>query len=372
MKYNKLGSSDMMVSEVCLGTMTWGAQNTEEEAHAQLDAFIAAGGNFIDTAELYPVPPGPEWVGKTEEFIGNWLEKRTDREKMFIASKASGPRPADWIVAKRDPSAPACPPALSPAQIRQAVDAILRRLKTPYLDLIQLHWPQRYAPLFGVNQYHVSMKDGHMFIPEEEWATREQASFEDQVRVCGELIKEGKVRHWGLSNETTFGVCQLCETAKRIGVPLPISIQNDLSLVDRRFESELAEACAPQNYNIGLIPYGCLAGGTLSGKYANGATPEGARHTRWPDFQARYICPLVQEAAKEYAVIAEKYGITQAQLALGWARSRWYCTSTIIGATSLKQLEENLSVYEMDMLSEPCLAEIDQVHLKFRNPNVQD
>eukprot|EP00741_Cyanophora_paradoxa_P008688 tig00001368_g8411.t1 len=340
MEYKKLGSSDLMVSVVCLGTMTWGEQNTEEEAHAQLDLALEMGVNFIDTAELYPC-----------------------RDKIILASKVAGPG-RDWLCEKRaetlgEPNPEKEKQAHHTAyQIKKAVNASLKRLKTTYIDLIQLHWPDRYAPLWGANQYHA----------QQDWRG---APFEESVAALGELIKEGKIRHWGLSNETTFGVCHFAEAAKRLGVPLPVSIQNDFSLVDRRFESELAEACAPGNYNIGLLPYGPLAGGTLTGKFLDGSKPAKARHVLFPGFQPRYHAEPTMAATRKYAELAKKHGITPTQLALAWCKSRWYVASTIIGATSVEQMREDVEAFRVT-LSPDVLAAVDAIHAEARNTNVTD
>ncbi|KAL4428585.1 hypothetical protein ABPG77_008897 [Micractinium sp. CCAP 211/92] len=362
MKYTKLGSSDLEVSIVCLGTMTWGEQNTEEEAWEQLDYAVSQGINFIDTAELYPVPPRPETCGRTEEYIGRWMKARGNRSKIILATKVMGGAkdgrtfvPANRTVPK-DPSPPA--PRLEPAQIRAAVEGSLRRLQTEYIDLIQLHWPDRYAPVFGKNQFIASQH-------------YDPVPFEAQVAAVGELIREGKVRHWGLSNETTFGVCKMAEVAAKLGVPPPISIQNDFSLLDRRFEGHLAEACAPFNYNLGLLPYGPLAGGTLTNKYFEGEPSPNARHVKFPGFQPRYHSEPSRAAARAYRELAEQKGLTLAQLALAWCKSRWYVASVIIGATTMEQLKENIAAFDIE-LDADTLAKIDALHLAHRNPNVTD
>mmetsp|Transcript_22255 Transcript_22255/g.38204 ORF Transcript_22255/g.38204 Transcript_22255/m.38204 type:complete len:361 (+) Transcript_22255:103-1185(+) len=359
MKYAKLGSSDLNVSNVCLGTMTWGKQNTEEDAHAQLDLALSLGVNFIDTAEVYPAPPASETCGLTEKYIGTWLEKRGCRDKIVLATKVAGPG-RDWINANRsDPPNPSAPAArLTADQIPAACDASLRRLKTTYIDLYQLHWPDRYVPLWGESRY----------MPERE---RPSVSFDESVRAMGELIKAGKVRHWGLSNETTYGVCMMCDAAKRLGVPLPVSIQNDHSLVYRPFESELAEACAPSHFNIGLLAYGPLAGGSLSGKYLNGASNPKARHTLFPTFQPRYHAARTMAACAKYAELAKEKGMSPTELALRWMKSPrcWYVTSSIIGATTLEQLKENILAFDGE-LDGDTLDKIDEVHRQHRNPNM--
>ncbi|GFR50541.1 hypothetical protein Agub_g12815 [Astrephomene gubernaculifera] len=365
MRRHKLGSSDLEVPIVCLGTMTWGEQNTEEEAFAQLDYALSAGVNFIDTAELYPVPPRPETVGRTETFIGNWLAARGCREQVILATKVAAPLPGvdrSWVVANRTSPpgdlASAPQPQLDEPSIRAALAASLCRLQTHYVDLYQIHWPARYVPLWGKRQYRRQLQ-------------RPAVSFEEQVRVMGELIKEGKIRHWGVSNETSYGVAQMCEAARRLGVPPPVSIQNDFAPVCRHFEEELAETCAPGAYNLGLLAYGVLAGGTLSGKYLGGATPAGARHTDFPNFQARYHSPATQAAAAEYAALAARKGLSPAALAQAWAASREYMGAVIVGATSLEQLKENIAACQLE-LDEETLAEMDAIHLRHRNPNDLD
>ncbi|KAL6762411.1 aldo/keto reductase [Haematococcus lacustris] len=368
---HKLGNSDLEVPCVCLGTMTWGSQNTEEEAFAQLDYALANGVDFIDTAEMYPVPPDQQWVGRTEEYIGRWMEARGVRSKVILATKVSsfpGPNMDRSMVSanRTDPPTPnAAQPELDAASIRQALEGSLRRLRTTYIDLYQLHWPNRYAPLWGARQYDLAAAQS--------WP--KVADMEEQVATIGELIKEGKIRYWGLSNETTFGVCRMVEIAKRLGVPPPISIQNDFSLCYRYFEGELAEACAPCNHNIGLLAWGVLAGGALTDKYLSPQGVEGApaeaRHRKFPAFQKRYVMPRVLEAAKEYAGIAKAAGLTAAQMAVAWSCSRWYMGSVIIGATNMQQLKENIEASEITLSAE-TLAAIDEVHVRRRNPECLD
>ncbi|MEW5300142.1 MAG: hypothetical protein WDW36_003094 [Sanguina aurantia] len=359
----KLGNSDLMVPMLCLGTMTWGQQNTEEEAHAQMDHILEAHGIvFIDTAELYPVPPKLETCGRTEDYIGTWLETRKCRDKVILATKVCGPFMHAHVVANRTvpqaDTATCGATSLDEASIRAALDSSLRRMKTDYIDLYQIHWPSRYAPVFGARQYKkVNERPCH--------------SFEEQVKVMAALITEGKIKHWGVSNETTYGMTMMYETAKRLGLPLPVSIQNDFSLVARGFEEELAEACSPLHCNIGLLSYGALAGGTLSGKYLNGAACPTSRHTLFAGFQARYICEATSAATALYAKLAASKGLTPTQLALGWAAGRWYQSSIIIGATTMPQLIDNIAALEV-VLDEETLVEIDRIHLLARNPNYTD
>ena len=242
-------------------------------------------------------------------------------------------------------------------------------MQTDYIDLYQLHWPDRYTPLWGMNQYKKEMEGKHS--QQERKGPQDVAAIDAMVACLGELIKACKIKAWGLSNESSFGVCAFWHAAQRLGVPPPVSIQNDFGLLDRRFDGELAETCSDLNCNLGLLAYGSLNGGTLSGKYAGSAKPEGARHTLFAGFQSRYHCEASLAAAAQYAAIAAKAGVSPATLALAWAYSRFYMGAVIIGATSLPQLEENVKACEVE-LSKETLAAIDAVHVRMRNPNVRD
>lgn len=357
----KLGSSDLEVPIVCLGTMTWGEQNTEEEAFAQMDMALERGCTFWDTAELYPVPPGPK-VGLTEEYIGRWFASRGCRDKITIATKIAGPcGPLGDLMAsnRTDPKTPleeVHSNKFDAKAIKAACEGSLRRLQTTYIDLYQLHWPERYAPKFGDRIYKQEMEHPNF------------TAWEETVQAMGDLIKEGKIKHWGLSNESAHGVTMFCETAKRLGVPKPITIQNDFSLLDRCFEEETAEACSPLFGNVSLLAYGPLAGGTLSGKYLDGKKPEKSRHVVYEVFQRRYHAPLSMEATAEYAALAKSKGLSPTQLALAWCASRWYMGSVIIGATTLEQLKENFDAFDIT-LDEETLKAIDEIHQRRRNPN---
>lgn len=347
MKYMQLGSSDLKVSIACLGTMTWGVQNNESEAFEQLDYAVKQGGiNFIDTAELYPVPSTAETMGRTEEYIGRWLAREGPemRKKIVLTSKVSGySTMRKYLVANRKvPKQAEATPRLSREHIFEAVDASLRRLQTDYLDLYQLHWPDRYTPNFGELGYDRSKeRDGD--IP-----------FEETVQAVGDLIKAGKIRHWGLSNENAYGVTMMVQTALRLGVPPPVSIQNDFSLADRRFWTDgVAEACSPHAVpgGISLLAYGALCGGTLSGKYHKDdkSDVEQARHVLYDDFQPRYRSERVMAMAGDHIEIAKKYNVSPTELAYAWAASREYIGSVIIGATSMKQLKENIAAFEKEI-----------------------
>ncbi|EKX34216.1 hypothetical protein GUITHDRAFT_80744 [Guillardia theta CCMP2712] len=314
-----------MVSIACLGTMTFGQQNTEDEAVEQLNyAVHEAGINFIDTAELYPVPPSSKTCGSTEEIIGRWLARGGPelRKKIYLASKVSGYSNRGYLYANRK---------VPRQQILEACDASLRRLQTNYLDLYQLHWPERYTPGFGALAYQRCLE------------RVDSVPIEEQVAAMGELIKQGKIRYWGISNENAFGVAKFVMAAEKLQVPLPVSIQNDFCTIDRRFEQDgTAEACSPLNappHGISLLAYGPLAGGTLSGKYSTGLWDlSSSRHTLFPLFQPRYHAKNAIEFAKQHADIAAKYGITSSQLALAWAAAREYMGSVIIGATTMDQV----------------------------------
>ena len=276
-----LGSAkDVFVTDVCLGTMTWGVQNTEAEAHEQLDYAIKQRGvNFIDTAEMYPVPSSDaRWKpGTTEEIIGNWLAKNVElRKELVVATKVSGYQAKSETAGNRTvPAGAPCAARLDKQSIFQACDASLRRLRTDYIDLYQVHWPDRYLPIgaFTGSTEYIQSKERSDSVP-----------IRETVEALGELIKAGKIRHYGLSNESTFGVCEFVRAADELGVPRPVSIQNSFCLLHRQFDTEVAEACSKSNYNILLLPWTPLAGGALSGKYLDGARPEGARMSVFKHF----------------------------------------------------------------------------------------
>lgn len=340
---NTLGRSNFEVPEVCLGTMTFGEQTSENDAHAQLDFALANGINFIDTAEMYAVPPRAETCGASETIVGHWL-KRQARDKILIATKVAGPsRNLHWI---RNG-----PPAMDSANIRAAIEGSLQRLQTDYVDLYQLHWPERNQPMFGQWQ----------FDPDKE---RDCTPIREQLEVLGELVREGKIRHIGVSNEHPWGIMQFTRLADELGLPHIVSTQNSYSLLNRTFETGLAEVCHRER--VGLLAYSPLAFGHLTGKYLNRPDAPG-RLTQWPAFGQRYTKPNVIPAVRAYAELAQKNGLTPVQLALGFTRSRWFVASTIIGASSLEQLKETLPATQTP-LSPEILAEIDAIHLRYTNP----
>ena len=343
MEYKKLGDSDLSVSEICLGTMTYGQQNTVEDAAQQLDLAIDRGINFIDTAEMYPVPGKPETQGKTEEYIGEWLVKQ-QRDKVIIATKVAGRSSRlKWIREGKN--------QIDRPNVEKALNDSLKRLQTDYIDLYQIHWPDRYVPLFGAPDYDIAQE--HETVP-----------IIEQLEVFADLIKAGKIRHLGLSNETPWGVCEFCELAEKHGLPKVVSIQNAFSLSNRTFHMNLAETCRFKN--VGLMAYSPLGFGLLTGKYLNGI-PENSRLALFAGFGQRYDKTNLNDAVKAYIEIAGKYNLTPAKMALAYVRSRPFVTSTIIGATSLEQLEENLGSLEVN-LDKEIVAEINGVHAKYPNP----
>lgn len=343
MDYRRLGDSELRVSAVGLGTMTFGQQNSREQAHAQLGHALGAGVNFIDTAEMYPVPPRPGTFGACETLVGEWLA-RQPRERIVLATKVAGPgRRLDWIRGG--------PVTLDRANIRAAVEGSLRRLRTDYIDLYQLHWPERNQPMFGQWQFEPSRE-------------RECTPIRTQLEALAELVQEGKIRYVGLSNEHPWGVMQFVRLAEECGLPRVAAIQNAYSLLNRVFEYGLAEVCHRER--VGLLAYSPLAFGNLSGKYlANPQAP--GRLTQFEGFGQRYSKPGVGAAVAAYVDLARDYGLTAATLALAFVYRRECVASTIIGATTLAQLDENLRAAEVE-LSPEILAAIDGIHLRHSNP----
>lgn len=343
MQYLTLPGTTLHVSKVCLGTMTWGQQNTEAEAHEQLDYALTQGINFIDTAEMYPVPPNAQTQGRTEQYLGTWLARQR-REHVIVATKVAGPGRRDWIRGGRTD--------LTRDVIAEAVDTSLARLRTDYIDLYQIHWPQRNVPMFGSTEFDPSKEKAGPAIAE-------------QVAGMAAMIRAGKIRHYGLSNETTWGVCEFWRAAKEQGVPGPVTLQNSYSLLSRNVDNDLSEALFRQE--MSLLAYSPLAAGILSGKYLGGAQPAKARFTLFESLGARFRKPVVPEAVDAYAALAKARGITLVQLALGYVASRWYLGASIIGATSMAQLQEDIAAAQY-VLDADTLAEVARVQQRYPNP----
>ncbi|MGR2738351.1 NADP(H)-dependent aldo-keto reductase [Billgrantia sp. Q4P2] len=341
MQTRPLGDTGIEVSRLCLGTMTFGEQNSEAEAHEQLDRAVAFGINFIDTAEMYPVPPRAETQGRTEAYIGSWLKRRDSRDDVIIATKVTGPRMEHIRGGSR----------LSREQIRQAIDASLMRLQTDYVDLYQLHWPERSTNYFG--------KLGYTHDEEEN-----AVALEETLAALKELVEAGKVRAIGLSNETPWGVMKSLQLAERLDLPKVASVQNPYNLLNRSFEVGLAEVAHREN--VGLLAYSPLGFGVLSGKYLDGARPEKARLTLFERFQ-RYTSPLAEQATRAYVDIAREHDLDPAQMALAFVNSRSFLTSNIIGATTMEQLEDNLASESLK-LEQSVLDAIEEVHRRIPNP----
>lgn len=343
MKLKKLPQTDLTVSQVCLGTMTWGEQNSESDAHAQLDFSVSQGINFIDTAEMYPVPPNGQTQGRTETYLGTWLKKQ-NRDALIIATKVAGPGRRDWIRGGRTD--------LTREVIAEACDTSLARLQTDYIDLYQIHWPQRNVPNFGAREFAPSKeKDG--------------PPIREQVEGMAALIKAGKIRHYGLSNESAWGVCEFQRIAKELGVPGPVTLQNSYSLVSRNVDNDLAETLFREN--MSLLAYSPLAAGILSGKYIGGAKPANARFTLFDSLGVRFRPLQVAEAVELYAALAKRRGMTLVQLALGYVASRWFLGSSIIGATTLDQLKEDISAAQLELDFE-AMEEIHTIQAQYPNP----
>jgi len=344
MEYNNLGQTDIKVSQICLGTMTWGEQNTEEEAHQQLNYAIESGINFIDVAEMYPVPPREETYGLTESYIGNWLSKRKDRDKIILASKVAAK--AEWLPYIRGGRI-----KLDKKNIVQALEDSLRRLKTDYIDLYQMHWPDRDTNFFGkLAYYHAPEKDG---IP-----------IAETLAVLNDLVKQGKIRTIGISNETPWGCAEYLRISREKELPRIVSIQNPYNLLNRTFEIGISEFSHREQ--VGLLAYSPLAFGALSGKYLNNQKPEGARLTLFERFN-RYLNPQATKATEAYVNLAKKNDLDPSQMALSYVSSRPFLTSNIIGATSMEQLKMDIESINIE-LSDDVIKDIESIHEKIPNP----
>ena len=344
MKFKKLGNTDLEVSLVCLGTMTWGTQNSEKDAFEQMDYSITQGVNFFDTAELYSVPPTAESYGKTEIMIGNWLRNKKNRDKIILASKVAGPG-CDWIREGKN--------NFSEKKMTEALEGSLKRLKTDYIDLYQLHWPERSTNCFGRREFVLRENE------------REWNSFESILIALEKFIKSGKIRYIGVSNETPYGLSKYLEISKSKNLPRIVSVQNPYSLVNRTYEIGMSEISIREK--CGLLVYYPLAAGALSGKYRNGKMPKNSRLALFKGWE-RMINPLAMKAYDEYYKLAKDNNMTMVQLAQAFVNSRPFVTSNIIGATNMQQLKENIESIEIE-LSEDILDKINFIHNNNPNPS---
>ncbi len=346
MKMKKLGRTDIDVSELCLGSMTWGTQNTAEEAHGQIDRALANGINFIDTAEMYPVNPvSAETIGRTERIIGLWIEHEMRRDEVILATKHSG----EGMAHVRE-GAP-----ISAASIPEAIEGSLRRLKTDYIDLYQFHWPNRGSYMFRQNW---------TFDPSPQTLIDTQAHMEEALEALQKEVKKGRIRAFGLSNESAWGVAQWAATAERVGGPRAATIQNEYSLLCRLFDTDLAEASVQED--VGLLAFSPLAAGLLTGKYQGGAQPAGSRMTLNPDLGGRKT-DRAFAAVDAYDDIAKRHGLDLTQMALAWCCTRPFMTSVIFGATTDAQLDHALAAADIELSAE-ILSEIDAVHRQHPMP----
>jgi aryl-alcohol dehydrogenase-like predicted oxidoreductase len=344
MEYRELGRSGVKVSAICLGTMTFGEQNSETDGHAQMDYALDRGITIFDAAEIYPVPPKPETQGRTESIIGSWLASRKARDKVMVATKVIGRTKMNWL--RKDGS----PGRQSRAQILEAVEGSLKRLNTDHIDLYQLHWPDRPMRIFEGLDYVHKEGDSH--------------SIEDILGVLGDLVRQGKIRFAGLSNETPWGVMSFLKAAENLSLPRIVSIQNAYNLVNRSFETGLAEIFYREQ--VSLLAYSPLGQGYLTGKYEGGALPEGSRKTLFNRL-GRYEMGNGPRAISAYVALAQTHGLDPAQMALAFAASRPFVTSTIIGATTLAQLETDIAGCLL-RLSDAVIQDIEQLHLTYPNP----
>ena len=340
MEYRKLGNTDIDVSVICLGTMSYGEQNTEKEAHEQLDYSLDRGVNFIDTAEMYAIPPKKETYGKTEELIGTWIKRRGERSKYIIATKVAGPGMEYVRGGSR----------LSSEHIVKAVESSLKRLQTDYIDLYQVHWPERKSNYFGRLGYEYSEDTG--------------IAIEETYKAMDKLVRDGKVRYLGISNETPWGVNEYLRLEKEHGYNKVMSIQNPYSLLNRIYEVGLAEITHREN--VGLLAYSPLGFGMLTGKYAEG-TPSDSRLGLYGDWFTRYSNKPTIDAVRKYINLAREFSITPTQLALAFVNTRPFLTSNIIGATKMSQLEENIDSIEVSLNTE-ILEAIEEIHVSNPNP----
>ena len=342
MNYKKLGNTDLNVSTICLGTMTWGEQNTQNEAFEQMDYSLDNGVNFWDTAELYAVPPKAETYGHTETIIGNWFEKTKKRKEVILASKVGGPSRKYMRNGEN---------SFTGKNLENALHGSLKRLKTDYIDLYQLHWPERNVNNFGRLGYEHKENDWN--------------KFEDVLENLKKFIEEGKIRYVGLSNETPWGVMNYLQLAKDKDLPRMMSIQNPYSLLNRSYEVGLAEVSIREN--IGCLSYSPLASGYLTGKYRNKQFPKGSRMERDFDFWTRYRKPNTEEAVEDYYKISQKFDLDMSQMSIKFCEVQDFMTSVIIGATTMEQLKTNVESVKVNLDSE-VIKEINNVQKKYPNP----
>ena len=344
MLYNTIPHTEIKVSKICLGTMTWGNQNSEKEAFDQLDFSVDSGVNFIDTAELYPVPAEAKTSGRTSEIIGKWLTQKKNRDKLVIATKIAGP--GDYTKHIRTGG-------FSLKSIEEAINKSLKRLQTDYIDLYQLHWPERSTNFFGIRDYKHNYK--------EKW----NDNFNEILNSLDGFVKEGKIRNIGISNEKSWGAMRYIEESNKCNLPRVVTIQNAYSLLNRPFEGDLAEISIREG--LGLLAYSPLGFGVLTGKYINGTASDNSRLKLFPRF-SRYSSPEATKATKAYLKIALENNLSLAQMSLAFVNQQPFVTSNIIGATNLKQLAENISSIEVT-LNDEILSKINDVHSKTPNPS---
>lgn len=343
MKYREIPGAGLRVSLIGLGTMTWGEQNTEAEGHEQMDYALERGVNLFDTAEMYPVPPRPETCHETERIVGTWFASRGKRDEVVLATKAVGPAPHVTHVREGNRH--------DRRNLTAALEGSLRRLRTDYIDLYQLHWPDRPVPLFGTRDFSPPGCGGTVPI-------------EETLAILADFVKEGKVRHIGLSNETPWGTMRFLELARGGGLPRAVTIQNAYNLLNRTFDAGLSEICHEEG--LRLLAYSPLAFGRLSGKYRHGNRPAGARLTLWDRF-SRYNGANSDAAVEEYARIAEEAGLDFAQMSLAWINGRFHVASNLVGSTTMEQLKANIDSVDLELPPE-VLAAIDAVHRRYPNP----
>nr|WP_067290831.1 NADP(H)-dependent aldo-keto reductase [Marinobacterium profundum] len=344
MQYKMLGGSDLRVSRIALGTMTFGSQNTEVEAWDQLDYAVDAGVNLLDTAEMYPVPTSPDYQGASEAVLGRWIQARGNREQMIVATKVTGPGDLCRYI-RPDVG-------LSAASIRDAIEGSLRRLQTDYVDLYQLHWPERQSNFFGQLGY----------VPGD--AAADGVAMEETLQALKALVDDGRVRYIGLSNETAWGTMEFLRLADKLNLPRVVSVQNPYSLLNRSLEVGLAEVMLREQ--VDLLAYSPLAFGVLSGKYLDGARPDGSRLKLYPNYQ-RYLTDQGQAATRAYVALAKDAGLDPSQMALAYVNSRPFLGSNIIGASKMDQLRSNIASVDLT-LSDDVLAQMEAIHSRYTYP----